>query len=80
MAAKHKEVAERIERNKPVLKSIINKEITSSEQCADKFCELVLEFNKAIVEANLDYCNKKVTTLCHALTTKNRNRCDEITQ
>jgi len=78
MVAKHKEVAELFEPMKPVLKSIINKEITSSEQCADRFCEHILEFNEAIVEANLGYCNKLVTTICHALITKNRNICDEV--
>ena len=81
IAAEDKEHAETFERLKPTLKSIINKEITSFEQCADEFCETLLKFNKAIVETNPDHCNTliyPITKICQALATKNRNICDEI--
>ena len=74
--AKNKEIAERIERYKLILKSVINKEITSFDQCADELCDATLRFNKAIVEGNPDYCKK--LPLCQALVTKNRNKCDEL--
>jgi len=79
IAVEDKEYAESFERMKPTLKSIINKEITSFDQCTREFCIMILKFNKAIVEANPDYCNNLLATkLCQALTTKNRNICDKI--
>jgi len=81
IAAKHKEVAELFELSKPIIRSIISKEITSFEQCADEVCEVTLKFNKAIVEANPKNCDTfkiPLNKICQALATKNRNICDEL--
>ena len=82
MATKHKEVAESFEPFKPVLKSIINKEITSPEQCADEFCEFFFDLNKAIKDSNPSLCKRfpyPLKKICQALATKNRNLCDGLT-